>query len=195
MKYIAIPITFILLVNITESVFSQENLFGIGGLFGLNTASLTNETNDFIGLNTGIFCNANVNDHYNLKMEILYSQNGEYILPKYYPNIDYGKIRLNHIEIPFHFDFYINSFKSTSFFPDWTLELGGAYTKLLSYYAEDKNRNEVTDQIVYDYSDAILIQIGTTGYISKHFGVNLRFSKPLSKKLDITSALRLVYRL
>lgn len=176
--------------------YAQKNVFNAGAILGLNIASLPNDENDYKGLNTGIFSDADINKHYNLKVEILFSQNGEYILPKYYPNTDYGKIRLNHIEIPFHLDFYTDSYKMTKFLPDWALEIGGAYARLFNYYAEDKNRNNITDQVVYGYKDTFLFQFGTTVYFTEHIGGNLRFSKPMKKtELDITSALRLIYRL
>ncbi len=189
-------ITGIIILFFCLQTNAQNDLFNVGAILGLNIASLPNDENDYNGINTGIFCDANINKHFDVKIEMLYSQNGEYILPKYYPNIDYGKIRLSHIEIPLHFDFYINSYESTNFFPDWTLELGLAYARLFRYYAEDVDGNNITDQVVYDYYNTILLQWGTTLFFSKHIGGNLRFSKPLSNKgLDITGALRLIYRL
>ena len=190
--------TFFLLFLLISNMqtFAQRELFNVGAIFGLNIASLPNDENAYNGLNTGIFCNADINKHYNLRMELLFSQNGEYILPKYYPNIDYGKIRLNHVELPFHLDFYVNSFKKTKFLPDWALEVGFAYARLFNYYAEDNMRYDITEQVIYDYFDTCLFQFGTTVYFSKHFAYNIRFSKPIvNSVLDITGALRLIYRL
>lgn len=188
---------FILFLGIhTLQAISQKEIFNVGAILGVNIASLPNEENDYTGLNTGIFCNANMNKHYNIKMEMLFSQNGEYILPKYYPNVDYRRIRLNHVELPFHFDFYVNSFKKTEFLPDWALELGFAYTRLFSYHAEDRLGYDITDQVIYDYQDTFLFQFGTTVYFSEHFAYNIRFSKPIKNSvLEMTGALRLIYRL
>jgi hypothetical protein len=193
-KNFTLILLFLLISN--RQTFAQKDLFNAGAILGLNIASLPNDENSYNGLNAGIFCNADINEHYDLKMEMLFSQNGEYILPKYYPNIDYGKIRLNHVELPFHFDFYVNSYKKTSFLPDWALEIGFAYAKLFSYYAEDNLGYDITDQVIYDYMDTFLFQFGTTVYFSEHFAYNIRFSKPIKNSiLEMSGALRLIYRL
>jgi len=193
-NYLPFILLFLLISNL--KAFAQKEIFNLGAVVGINIASLPNDECDYKGLNTGIFCNADINKHYDLRMEILFSQNGEYILPKHYPEIEYRKIRLNHVELPFHFDFYVNSFNSTKFLPDWSLEIGFAYTRLFSYYAEDRIGYDITDQIIYDYIDTFLFQFGTTVFFTKHFGYNIRFSKPIKNyMLDLTGALRLIYRL
>jgi len=195
MKTRWLPLFAIFIIN-SVHVIAQKEMFNAGAIVGINMASLPNDEYGYTGINTGIFCNANVNKHYNLKMELLFSQNGEYIMPRYYPDIEFGKIRLNHFEIPFHFDFYVNSYKKTVFLPDWALEVGFAYARLFSYYAEDMNRYNIADQVLYDYTGTVLFQFGTTVYFTDHFAYNLRFSKPLKNSmLDLTGSLRLVYRL
>lgn len=206
MKYI---IALFLLIQVfgIEFVFGQGERFSIGCILGVNFALLPYEKptkNDEQhrpnnGLNTGLFCNAIISRHFNIKVEMLYSSNGSYIYPESFPKIDYGRIKIRNIEVPFHFDFYVNSFKLTTFLPDWSFEIGGAYTRMFNYYIEDKDENNVTEQIEYNYKDAFLFQIGTTIYFTEHFGGNLRFSKPLfptnKNKLSLTSTIRLIYRL
>lgn len=205
MKYI-LAVFLLMQMSGIQYILGQADRFSIGSVLGLNFASLPyeqtinsdeqNKHNN--GINTGVFCNAIINSQFNIKIEMLYSVNGSFIYPEFFPKIDYGKIKLRHIEVPFHLDFYINSFKLTNFLPDWSFEIGGAYTKLFNYYIEDVDENNVTEQIKYNYNDALLIQAGTTIYFAKHFGANLRYSLPLlpsKKKVILSNSIRLIYRL
>lgn len=196
----------LLQVLIIENIGAQEETFTIGGIMGLNFAFLPYEhlningedQRTYNGLNTGIFCNAFINKYFSIKTEILYSSNGSYIYPESFPKLRYGKSVLRHVEVPFHIDFYVNSFKSTSFLPDWSIEAGGAYVRMFNYYVEDIEENNVTQQIEYSYKRALLLQTGTTIFFSRHFGGNLRFSFPLypfKNELSLTTAIRLIYRI
>lgn len=205
MKGAFVGIILLIQFLVTEQVYGQKDLFQIGGIVGVNFALLPFEnisngenTNHHNGLNAGIFCNTDINEHFNLKMEILYSGNGEYILPDSYPRIDYGKIKLKHIEIPFHFDFYVNSFDVFDFLPDLAIEIGGAYARLFRYYTEDLEGNDVSDQIVYIGKDTFLMQIGTTIYFTKRFGGNIRYSMPWyhrGSELGPTTTVRIVLKI
>ena len=192
-------------IIVIKKTSAQKEVFGIGGIIGINFSLLSFEqpigneqSYNNNGLVAGICCNADINRHYNVKMEILYSRNGAYINPESVENIQYGKIKLNYIEVPFHFDYYINSYKSTKFLPDWAIEMGGAYANLFSYHIEDIDKNDITKQTVYNYKSVFLFQLGSTVYFFDHFGGNIRFSIPFlpaENKPGLTTAIRLIYRL
>lgn len=148
---------------------------------------------DYYGINAGLMGTMRITPHFQMGMELLFSQNGEYILPDYYPAVQYGTIWLNHIEIPIHFDFLIGVFEREDFY-DWNLNIGIAYTRLLSYYGEDFLQNDVTDQVVYENKEARLLQFGTTYNFSRRFGLNFKASLPIRvEALDWTVAVRMVY--
>lgn len=114
-------------------------------------------------------------------MEILFSQNGEYILPKYYPALQYGQVWLNHVEVPVHIDWLIGVFQKDKFY-DWNLNIGLAYTRLLSYNIETIDKVNVNDKIIYANKDAILLQAGTTYNFTKRWELILKLHYPSELK-------------
>ncbi|MFM9947199.1 MAG: outer membrane beta-barrel protein [Saprospiraceae bacterium] len=175
---------------------AQQARFKAGVVAGLNFSELTGKNStDYYGLNVGILGTARLSKHTQAGIEFLFSQNGEYILPEFYPELEYGTIWLNHIEIPFHLDWLIGVFQKDQFY-DWNLNLGVAYTKLVGYRVEDLNKVDVTDQIVYGNKEAFLLQAGTTYHFTKNIGLNLKASLPIRiDGLNWTLAGRLVYLL
>ncbi|HQX44338.1 MAG: hypothetical protein IPO72_16915 [Saprospiraceae bacterium] len=173
---------------------AQGSRFNAGFTAGLNFAALEGNGNtNYIGLNTGIIGTAKITRHSQLGMEILFSQNGEYILPKYYPAVQYGQVWLNHVEVPVHIDWLIGVFQKDKFY-DWNLNIGLAYTRLLSYNIETIDKVNVNDKIIYANKDAILIQAGTTYNFTKKMGINFKASLPIRiKGLSWTLAARLIY--
>ncbi|MBK7881110.1 MAG: hypothetical protein JNK69_13455 [Saprospiraceae bacterium] len=173
---------------------AQDSRFNAGFVAGLNFAALEgNGTTNYIGLNTGIIGTAKITRHSQLGMEILFSQNGEYILPKYYPALQYGQVWLNHVEVPVHIDWLIGVFQKDKFY-DWNLNIGLAYTRLLSYNIETIDKVNVNDKIIYANKDAILLQAGTTYNFTKKMGINFKASLPIRiKGLSWTLAARLIY--
>lgn len=173
---------------------AQQARFKAGVVAGLNFSELTGKNStDYFGLNVGILGTARLSKHTQAGLEFLFSQNGEYILPEFYPELEYGTIWLNHLEIPFHLDWLIGVFEKDQFY-DWNLNLGVAYTKLLGYRVEDLNKVDVTDQIVYGNKEAFLLQAGTTYHFTKNIGLNLKASLPIRiDGLNWTLAGRLVY--
>ncbi|MFM9983597.1 MAG: outer membrane beta-barrel protein [Flavobacteriales bacterium] len=180
----------------TLQLYSQAKRFNVGGIFGLNFSELEgNGITDYYGINTGLIGTARLTKHSQLAMELLYSQNGEYVLPTYYPPIEYGRVRLNHIEIPVHFDILIGIFEREKFY-DWHLQFGAAYTRLLNYSARDQGKVDVSDQIIYKNKEAMLLQAGTSYQFTKKLSVNFRASLPIRVNgLDWTLAARLCYML
>lgn len=175
---------------------AQQARFKAGVVAGLNFSELTGKNStDYYGLNVGILGTARLSKHTQAGIEFLFSQNGEYILPEFYPELEYGTIWLNHLEIPFHLDWLIGVFEKDQFY-DWNLNLGVAYTKLIGYRVEDLNKVDVTDQIVYGNKEAYLLQAGTTYHFTKNIGLNLKASLPIRiDGLNWTLAGRLVYLL
>ena len=185
-----------LLTTLLCSLYTKGQIarFNAGLAGGLNFAELEGDgITDYYGLNAGMLGTARLSKHSQLGLEILFSQNGEYILPEYYPAINYGRVRLNHIEIPVHFDVLIGIFERDEFY-DWRLHFGMAYTRLVSYSVENINKENVDDQIIYGNREAMLLQAGTSYHFTKHFGINFRASLPLRiDGLSWTLASRAIY--
>lgn len=173
---------------------AQNKIFHLGIPLGLNFSELEgNEITDYYGLNTGIMGIAKFSKHGQLGMEMLFSQNGEYILPEYYPTLQYGKVRLNHIEIPLHVDWLIGVFQRDKFY-DLNLNIGLAYTRIFSYHIEDLDKNDVSSQIIYENKEAMLLQAGMFYLFTEHLGMNLKASLPIRiDGLSWTLAARLIY--
>lgn len=175
-------------------LFAQGSRFHAGVVAGLNFSELEGDgVTDYFGLNTGLIGTARLTKHAQLGVELLFSQNGEYIIPEYYPPLEYGPVRLNHLEIPIHMDWLIGVFQRDSYY-DLNLSIGTAYTRLLSYRVKDIEKTDVSDQVVYGDKDQWHLQAATSYHLSKHLGLNLKASLPISVNgLDWTLAARLVY--
>jgi hypothetical protein len=181
------------LVGWVQEGNSQVGTFRAGAAVGLNFAELEgNDVFDYFGLNAGLVADYQFAKRWQLGMELLYSQNGEYILPRYYPDISYGNIWLHHVEIPIHIDFLMNVYKKHRF-NDWHVQLGGAYAYIFDLFAESELRDEVTDQVVYDRRSNWMLQFGTTYYFRKNIGWNLRVSVPTQEVLGVTLATRILF--
>ncbi len=180
----------------TEDASGQDRPFNAGFVGGLNFAELVgNGSTDYFGLNAGVMGTARFARHGQLSMEMLYSQNGEYVLPVYYPPIEYGRISLQHLEIPVHVDLLIGLLQHDEFY-DWQLSLGVAYTRLMDYRVRDIGGADISEQVIYDNTKALLLQGGTTYHFSKRAGVNFRASLPIRVDgLSWTYAARMIYML
>ncbi len=184
----------VLLFGCVHTVAAQEQRFNAGAIMGLNFAELVGDGGtDYIGPNVGLIGTYRFAKHGQVAMEMLYSQNGEYILPEYYPALSYGKVRLHHIEIPVHVDLLVGLMKHDTYY-DWHLNIGIAYTELLSYRAEELGGIDVTEQVVYGNKRAMLLQAGTTYHVSRRVGLNWRVSLPIRVDgLSWTMAARALY--
>ncbi len=173
---------------------AQTSKFNAGVVAGMNFSELEGDgITDYFGLNAGVIGTAKLSEHTQLGMEILFSQNGEYVLPEYYPTLQYGKVWLNHVEVPIHIDWLLGAFERTKFY-NWNLNLGLAYTRLVSYHVENIDKEDISDQIVYGSKEALLLQAGTTYYFTKKFGLNCKASLPIrTESINWTLAARFVY--
>lgn len=170
----------IILLSFQSLFLSAQNARFNGGIVaGLNFAELEGiGITDYFGPNIGLIGNARLTRHSQLGLELLYSQNGEYILPTYYPAIEYGKIRLNHIEIPVHIDIMMGIFEKEEFL-DWHLNFGLAYARLVDYSVFGKDKNNYDNQIIYENKEAMLLQLGSSYFFTKNIGINFKASLPL----------------
>lgn len=194
MKIRQLLLFFIFTVFVSSKTFAQDQRFDVGLIAGFNFSELEgNSITDYVGLNMGIVGRAKIGQISRIGIEFLFSQNGEYILPEFYPLVDYGKVRLNHLEIPIYMDWEINIQKKEKSH-DLNINIGLAYTRLLSHSAEDVNKKNITDQIIYDDRDAFIGQAGFIYRFTQNLGLNLKASLPIRKVgLSWTLAARLIY--
>lgn len=173
---------------------AQHSRFNAGGIIGLNFSELSGDgITDYFGLNAGLIGTARLSKHGQVAIEFLFSQNGEYVLPEFYPQVQYGQISLNHIEIPVHIDWLFGVFQRDKFY-DWNLNLGIAYTRLLGFKVKDIENREITNQIKYGDKEACLLQAGTTYSFTKKIALNLKASLPIKVDgLSWTLAARMCY--
>jgi len=184
-----LPLIWILFVNTS---YSQNDRFNVGVIGGMNFSELEgDELTDYFGLNTGLIGTMRLSAKNQIGIEFLFSQNAEYIIPKYYPNIEYGQIRLNHLEIPIHFDWLIRNTKRNKIY-NINIQVGIAYVKIIGHSAKDLNQVDVSSQIVFDKKDAFHLQSGLTYKITKNIGLNFKATIPI-KVEDWTIAARMIY--
>lgn len=176
------------------SAKSQVSPFNAGVIAGLNFSELEGDgITDYFGLNAGLIGTVRIAKHSQIGVEFLFSQNGEYVLPKYYPPIQYGQIWLNHIEIPVHIDWLIGVFQREKFY-DWNLNVGVAYTRIIGYSAKNIEGSNVTKDIVYKNKEACLLQAGTIYHFTKKVALNLKASLPIRiDGLSWTLGARMIY--
>jgi opacity protein-like surface antigen len=187
-------VLFFLLVMLGSfHAFAQTSRFKAGFVGGLNFAELEgSDLTDYFGLNVGLLGAMRLGNKTQLGIEFLFSQNGEYILPSYYPNIQYGAIQLNHLEIPVYFDWLLSGVRNNKSY-SLHLNVGVAYARLMSYKVQSIEKIDISDQIIYTNKEAYLVQAGTTYNLSKKIGLNLKATLPIRKEgLDWTLAARVV---
>jgi len=161
----------------SNSDFFHQKRFNAGFLLGLNASELAGDGfGSYVGTNVGVFGIADLNNKMHLSMELLWSQNGEYITPEFFPEVDYSKIKLNFIEIPFQFNYQLQQKGIESNRFGW-LRVGIAFVHLLDYYAFRENI-EVTDQIIFGKKNALLVNFGGAFFLNQHWGIDVRMSIP-----------------
>ncbi|HOY16015.1 MAG TPA: outer membrane beta-barrel protein [Haliscomenobacter sp.] len=185
---------FLLIIFCSFQAPAQTSRFSAGVVGGLNFAELEgNDLTDYFGLNVGLLGAMRLSKKTQLGLEFLFSQNGEYILPTYYPNIQYGKIQLNHLEIPVYLDWLLSGVRNDKSY-SLHLNVGLAYARLMNYKVESIEKIDVSEQIIYSNKEAYLMQVGTTYNLSKKIGLNLKATLPIRREaLDWTLAARVVY--
>lgn len=176
------------------SVFCQSQRFEAGIIAGLNFSALAGEElTDYAGLNLGIFSNARLSEKYQVGIEFLFSQNGEYLIPAFYPKVAYSQLRLNHLEIPIHLNRIVTISKNGQQ-QSATFNVGVAYVRLLAYKAKNIEKKDISNQFIYDKRNALMPQVGMIYHFSEKWGFNFKATIPLSVE-DWTIAVRMVYTL
>ena len=189
------PLLVVMLFQTTSSPSQHHHkLFNAGIIAGLNLAELEGEgRTNYYGINTGIKGCLRFSTHTQVGLEMLYSQNGEYIRPDWYPPIEYGKISLSHLEVPLYIEWLIGVFEREEYY-DWRIQLGTAYTTLFHYTVYAKEGRNVTDEIIYHDRDGVLLQAGTSYFITRNIGIHFRSSLPVQTDgLSWTMAFRMEY--
>ena len=188
MKYqILFFLFFLFITNLNGQRFSA----GIVG--GLNaTVSEVLGSENSTGLNLGLVGTAKLANRFYLSTEILWSQNGEYIQPLQYADIQYDRVRLDFVEIPIQLAYLMKPKEEDRFQKGW-LRIGIAYTKLIDYKIEVGlvERNEL---VVWDKKEALLINFGGVYFFNEHWGINCRMSlSTFGKDMGPTIAFRGMY--
>lgn len=175
---------------LTTNLFSQK--FEAGIITGINISALNEDFGSHFGINTGLKGRYNLNKNWAASLELLYSRNGEYALPEFYPNIVYDRIKLNYIEIPVNAEWKVYAAKDLS--PRFTF--GFAVTSLLNFYAEDTSGANVTEFITWKESGrfkdlSVQGQLGSILSINEHLKFNIKLSNSLVyKELEPTLTFR-----
>lgn len=110
---------------------------------------------------------------------MLFSQNGEYLVPDFYPNLDFTKVRFNYIEIPIGINYRIEKKDEFSHRKGW-LRARLTYAQLLDYQIL-VNNDDVSDQIQLGKRSAILFNFGGAFFLQKNWGIDVRMSLPLTE--------------
>jgi hypothetical protein len=184
--------SFFLLFGV-QQVHAQYPSFIGGASAGLNFAELEGEgATDYTGLNAGLWSSVRFHRHWQAGLGLQYSRNGEFILPDYYPDLDYGVIRLDHLEVPFQLELLMfckgnpkarktpASAQASGLDRHCYLSFqwGAAYTVLFRHYAEDALETDVSDQVRYTDRDAWVLQSGFTVWAWPRVGFRVKGGLP-----------------
>lgn len=198
-KLIFILLNFIALFSFaqsqTDSDFFKQKRFNAGLVAGFNASELAGEGLDsYIGWNIGVFGIASITKKIHLSTELLFSQNGEYLTPAFFPNLEFSQIKLNFIEIPLQINWQLQQSEAINDRKGW-LRMGMAYAHLLDFKIQ-ANGEDVTSQIIWEKENAWLVSFGGTFFLSQHFGIDVKMSLPIdAEDLIPTFAFRGVYLL
>lgn len=175
--------------------FFHNKRFNAGIIAGLNSSSLGGEgLDDFIGWNAGVIGIASITKHLHLSLEILWSQNGDYLKAEFFPDLNYSMVKLNLIEVPFQLNYQLQQNEELSDRKGW-LRAGISFAQLLNYKVEAENI-DVSNQIIWEKEYSFLLNFGGTFFLNNNWGIDIRMSFPThSKDLIPTFALRGIYLL
>jgi len=172
------------------SLKAQSSTFNAGFVLGINFAELEGDgITDYFGLNAGLVSTFQFWKNSHIGLEFLYSVNGEYILPDAYPNISYGKIQLQHLEVPLYFSHFFEVQKREKILK-CSVQAGLAYHHLFNYYLETNDGIDITPQVLITKPSAWHGKVGFSYYITPQTIINLRTTIPTDSALDWTWAVR-----
>ena len=181
----------LLFLSVCTTLFSQR--FEAGVIAGINLSALNEDKiGAHFGINTGIKVRYNLNKKWATSIELLYSRNGEYALPDFYPNVVYDKVRLDYVEIPLNAEWKVYSAKIKS--PRFTL--GIAMTSLVDFYADNEAGEELTEFVTWEERGSsknlgLQGQLGILLPMSENFKFNIKISRSLmTTELDPSLTMR-----
>ena len=139
--------------------FFHKKRFNAGLIAGLNSSGLGGEGLDsFIGWNAGAIGIASVTKHLHISIELLWSQNGNYLKTDFFPELDYSKVKLNFIEVPIQLNYQLQQSDEWSDRKGW-LRAGFTFAQLLDYKIEAENI-DVSNQIIWKKEHSFLVNFG-----------------------------------
>lgn len=168
--------------------YFQNKRFNAGLITGLNNSDIGN------GWNVGMIGVADLTKHLHFSVELLFSQNGEYLVPDFYPDLNYTKVRFNYIEIPLGINYRVEKNDEFSHRKGW-LRAGLSFAHLLSYnaYVDEEN---VSNQIQLGKENVLIVNFGGAFFLNKNWGIDVKMSLPLTvNDLIPTFAFRGIYLL
>lgn len=176
----------------TDDYFHKKR-FNAGIVAGLNSSDLGGDGLDsFIGWNAGVVGIASVTKHLHISLELLWTQNGDYLKADFFPDLNYSKVKLNFIEIPLQLNYQLRVSDEWSDRKGW-LRAGLTFAQLLNNKIEAENI-DVSNQIIWEKEYSFLVNFGGTLFLNNNWGIDIRMSFPThSKDLIPTFALRGIY--
>lgn len=175
--------------------FFHKKRFNAGVVAGLNSSELGGkDLDDFIGWNAGAIGVASVTKHLHISLELLWSQNGDYLNPEFFPDLNYSEVKLNFIEVPIQINYQLQQNEELNDRKGW-LRVGFTFAHLLDYKIE-ANNIDVSNQIIWEKDNSFLVNFGGAFFLNKNWGINIRMSfSTYSKDLIPTFAFRGIYLL
>ncbi|MEM1121939.1 MAG: outer membrane beta-barrel protein [Bacteroidota bacterium] len=163
------------------SFTSQAQRFSSGIIVGANLSELAgDDISSYIGWHTGLKIATNLSERSSISTEFLFSQAGLYVAPVTYPLVNYGRIRLNYLEIPLYWTYA--AFPKADYFQK-KFSLGLAYTRLFDHQVVDIYGVNLREEVIWDERTALVGLLGVSHLINRQ--VEFNFRAALAKnKLD-----------
>jgi len=181
--------------NENSDGFFYKKRFNAGLVAGINSSDLAGKgLASFIGWNAGAYGIASVTKHLHFSLELLWSQNGDYLNAEFFPELNYSDVKLNFIEVPIQFNYQLQQSEELNDRKGW-LRVGFSFAHLLDYKIE-ANNIDVSNQIIWEKENSFLVNFGGAFFLNKNWGIDIRMSFPTnSKDIIPTFAFRGIYLL
>ena len=107
-------------------------------------------------------------------MELLFSQQADYLRPTFVPRVDFDKIKLNFVEAPLFLEYFFREADEGYF--RGSISMGWAYARLLKFEAITSDGINLTNEITFFNKNTQFFHLATTGFFNRHFGINARWA-------------------
>lgn len=145
-----------------------------------------------IGLNAGAGVSAAIGGNWETGMELLYSQNGQYVNLEELSTVPLDKIVLHYVEVPLTIAYRIDLKKGKEdFFSSLAVGSGVSYARLVDFKVIAVNGTNLSNDVSFDPDRAFLFHFGATSVINPSFALNGKATLSMFGKW--TMALRLLY--